>query len=285
MYFIDTHAHLNFDEFKKDYSQVIKRAIDAGVKKIIVPSSDPYNAKTAFEIAQKFDNVYPAVGAHPLHIKGGFSLQVEDGLPPSLLLESYNGSYSQHCKLSYFEEIAKLDPVVAIGEIGLDYKKAGVSREVQLLALEAIILRTIRLEKPYIFHCRPSSDNSQDALRDLHKLIARHFKAGQKLNGVIHCFAGDYKWAEKFNQYGFLVSYTGLITLTEKYDRDIKKISLENIILETDAPYLLPKGSDNDRCEPEDLLFVAKRISQIKKCNLDKVANITSSRAEELFGI
>lgn len=198
---IDTHAHLNFDEFRTDYRSVIKRAFKSGVEKIIIPSSDPKNGQRAVKIAGEFRNVFPAIGAHPLHIKGGFSLQVDNGLPPSILLESYDGSFSQRCRISYFNEMANYRDVRAIGEIGLDYSSQEyrpiIDKEIQIIALKAIIKSTIEVNKPYILHCRPSK-NSEDAFHDLYTIVKSFFK-GDKLNGVIHCFTGNWRWAEIYS--------------------------------------------------------------------------------------
>jgi len=284
---IDTHAHLNFDEFRDDYRQVIDRAFEIGVEKIIVPSSDPKNGQRAIEIADQFENVFPAVGAHPLHIKGGFSLISDDGMPPSLLLESYDGSYSQRCQISYFRKLAQYDHVKAIGEIGLDYGSKAYQpirdREIQITALKAILKNTYQINKPYIFHCRPSKD-SDDGLRDLY-FILKSFFNGESLKGVIHCFAGSWQWAQKFYQLGFLVSYTGLITLTDRFDRDIEKIPLDSILLETDSPFMAPKKYQGQRCQPAYLVEVAKKIAKIKKISFDKVAQVSTKRAEQLFKI
>jgi TatD DNase family protein len=286
--YIDTHAHLNFEEFKEDYPAVIERAHQAGVKKIIVPSSDPENGRRAVEIAQRFQGVYPAVGAHPLFIKSGFSLEVDDGLPPALLFESYNGSYSRRCSLDHLKEMVAYPEVKAIGEIGLDYygREGGgvVDREVQKAALVAIIKITLTVGKPFIFHCRPSG-GSTDALQDLYQILTGFFSSSSQLRGVVHCFVGDHRWAEKLFQIGFLVSYTGLITFNNHYNRYIDQIPLDRLLIETDAPFLAPPPHRGERCEPAYVVEVARKIAQIKKVSLKKVATETTKRAEELFGI
>jgi len=129
----------------------------AGVSKFIIPSSDPDNVRTAVELADKYSNVFPAIGVHPLYIKSGFSLMLDDNFSPTLLMESYNGAYSHCCTLKYFKNMAAYYKVKAIGEIGLDYDGDGkvVNRTVQVAALKAILKETIDLDKPYIFHCRP----------------------------------------------------------------------------------------------------------------------------------
>ncbi len=286
--YIDTHAHLNFNEFKDDYSEVIGRANRAGVKKIIIPSSDPENSRLAVKIAHQFDKVYPAIGAHPLHIKSGFSLVANDGLTPSLLMDSYNNSYSRRCTLDYFREMVEFPEVVAIGEIGLDYQGGAgglpVDNDVQKAALKAIIKATQDINKPYIFHCRPSN-KSIDALEDLYGIVSDCFTLKKRLKGVVHCFVGDYQWAERFFKLGFLVSYTGLITLTDRYRQNIAKIPLERILLETDAPFLTPAPYQGERAEPAHVVEVAKKIAEIKKVDLAKVAQQTTKSAEELFKI
>jgi len=284
--FIDTHAHLNFNEFDNDYQAVIDRATKAGVSKIIIPSSDPDNARTAVELADKYPNIFPAIGAHPLNIISGFSLMIDDGFDPTLLMESYNGAYSHRCTLKYFKEMAAYHKVKAIGEIGLDYNCDGksVNKDVQKAALKAIINTTIDLNKPYIFHCRPEQGNGL-AISDLYKILAGFFKGKKGLSGVIHCYAGDFSWQQRFYKLGFLVSYTGLITLTDKYDQDIAKIPLDQMLLETDCPFLAPKSHQGQRSEPIHVIEVAKKIAQIKKVSKEEVGKITTKKAEELFKI
>jgi len=290
--YIDTHAHLNFNEFKDDYQEVIRRARRAGVGKIIIPSSDPQNASRAVEISQKFKGIYPAVGAHPLQIQGGFSLLTDDSLAPALLMKSYNQTYSNRYPLDYFKEMAEFSGVVAVGEIGLDYQggkdNRSIDRNVQQNALTAIVRETIEIGKPYIFHCRPTN-GSDDALADLHRILATHFSQSQKrikrANGVIHCFVGNYQWAKRFFDLGFLVSYTGLITFSDQYDQYIAQIPLDKLLLETDAPFLAPTPHRGERCEPAYVVEVAKKIAQIKKVPLKEVAEQTTKNAEGLFKI
>jgi TatD DNase family protein len=288
MRFIDTHAHLNFAEFKTDYREVIARAKQFGVDKIIIPGTDPNNTARAVEIANQFDGVYATLGAHPLHLKGGFSLEIEDGMPPSLLLESYDGSYSSKCSLADFRAMAESDDIIAIGEIGLDYKKNSLGNvansEVQVAALKAIIKTTIDLVKPYIFHCRPAG-NSDKAFKDLYLILEHNFKTDETLKGVVHCFAGNYFWFKKFRRLGFLVSYTGLITNTDEFNKTIEQIPLEGLLIETDSPYLSPRNSKSNRSEPVDVIAVAEKIAEIKNISLEKVAQATTSKAEELFKI
>jgi TatD DNase family protein len=287
MIFVDTHAHLNFVEFDSDYEQVISRAREAGVEKIIISGTDPINTLKAVDITSQFDGLYATLGTHPTHIKGGFSLEADNGLPPCLLLESHDGSYCQQFFLKDFELMAQADDIVAIGEVGLDYKKgrATASREVQTASLGAIIRSTIDIGKPYIFHVRPSQ-GSQDAFKDLAAILSYYFSSrSSNLNGVIHCYTGDYKWFKVFDQLGFLVSYTGLITFSDDFNSAIKEIPLESILLETDCPYLSPKSSNRKRSEPIDVIAVAKKIAQVKGVELDRVARLTTKRAEELFRI
>ncbi len=281
--FIDTHAHLNFDEFDNDYDQVIKRAQTRGVEHIIIPSSDPYDSKKAVEIAYEYPHVYPCIGAHPLHIVSGFSLISDDGLPPTILLRSYDQSHALSCTLDYFAKVAEMENIIAIGEIGLDYKSEPgrtVKRDVQLTALSCLIEATIELNKPYIFHCRGSSDQATDALQDLYSLLKKY---EGKLTGVVHCFPGDASWAKKFISLGLKISYTGLITFVDKFNPVIKEIDLDNILLETDAPFLAPKPYRDERCEPAYLIEVAKHIAKVKNLPLEEVEKITTQEAQKLF--
>jgi TatD DNase family protein len=192
-------------------------------------------------------------------------------------------------------ELAKNPKVVAIGEIGLDYKIENKEREEEIkekqkqVFLEQLEL-TQRMNKPVIIHCREAYQDLFDVLNAFQVGCAScSFScpgagAGQ-LEGVIHCFVGNQEEAKRFLEMGFYLGFNGIITFSDQYDELIKKIPLEKILLETDCPYLAPASYRGKRNEPLYVKHAAERIAQIKEISFEKVAGQTTKNARELFEI
>lgn len=250
--YIDTHCHLNFEAFSKDYDQVIERAMNAGVKKMILPGSNFKTSKKATEIAKKYPNIYAAVGLHAIHVKD------ED-----FILD--------------FEKLARDKNVVAIGETGMDYYYDRTTSDVQKELLEKHIKLAKMVNKPLIIHCR-------DAYEDLLAVLI----ADKNLpKCVMHCYLGNWDYAQVLLEMGFYFSFTGIITFTK--DREllnaIKNIPLDRIMIETDSPWLTPEPHRGKQNEPAFVVEVAHKIAEIKNISLEEVEAITTQNAENFFGI
>ena len=277
--FIDTHAHLNFKYFKDDAKEVIKNTL-AGNTWMIIVGSDYKTSKRALEYANKYEQgVYAAVGIHPMQLE---EMQAKgDDYDFKTRGEDFN--------YDIFEKLAKFDKVVAIGEVGLDYyhldpKTINVqkAKEKQKEVFYQQLLLARRLDKPVIIHCRQAHD---DMLLVLNKFRKENSDIVPKNRawGVMHCFSGDEDLAWKYFSLGLIVSFTGLITFSKQWDDLIRKLPSDKFMIETDCPFMTPEPFRGKRNEPLLVKYVAKRISEIKNMNIEKIANITSNNAKIFF--
>lgn len=259
--FIDTHAHLDFPEFKTEVSAVIGRAKEVGVERMINPAVDIDSAKHALDLARKYPEIYAAVGFHP-HCANDLDIESKGRLI----------SFANH------------DKVVAIGEIGLDYyylKRSSKyshypTREEQIFCFEQMLDLALETGLPAIIHSREAD---ADILA-----ILKTYK--NQLKGVIHCFSGDYDFAEKILDIGLAISVTGNITFKNNDLVDaVRRIPIGSLMIETDSPYLTPEPMRGKRNEPAYVVRVAKKIAEIKNLPLATVENETTKNAIKFFGI
>jgi len=255
---IDTHIHLDDKRYYDDLDEVIKRAKDGGVERFIIPGADARDLKRAVEIAQKYDDVFFAVGIHPYDI---------DGFDEKNLLE-----YIEHEKC------------VAVGECGLDYFRLEGSedeKEQEKLKQAEVFKAQIELakkyQKPLIVHIRDASRDSKKILLDC--------DAG-KVGGVLHCFNADDELLS-LADYGFYFGIGGVLTFknAKKLVNILPKIPQEKLLIETDGPYLTPTPHRGERNEPIYTKFVAKKMSELLDVSEDKIEEITTNNAIRLFHI
>lgn len=253
--FIDTHAHLFYANFENDVDKVIEIAKQSGVDYIIVPGTDVETSKKAIELSDKFEIIYAAVGIHPHDTK------------------DWNESL-----LDQIEILSKHPKVVAIGEIGLDYFYDFSPKEKQIEAFTSQIELALKVNKPIIVHNR-------DANFDMMNII-RSFK-GSNLKAQFHCFAGSLEDARELIELHHYISFTGNITF-KKMDslRNIlSRISVENLLLETDSPFMTPVPHRGERNDPAFVKLVAEKIAEVHHLRVEDVARTTSYNAYKLFGI
>ncbi|MEK7503695.1 MAG: TatD family hydrolase [Patescibacteria group bacterium] len=246
---IDTHAHLNFNIYKEDGSKVLQRSLDNGVWMINV-GSQYSTSQRAVEMAGKYETgVFAAIGLHPIH----------------------SGEEFDRAK---YKELAKSNKVVAIGEIGLDYKLEYVLfREKQKQVFLKQLDLAEELDLPVIIHCRMAHED----------LISELKARGNGLRGVIHCFTGTWTQAQKYMEMGFCLGINGIIFKMD-LEEVIKKAPLDKILLETDCPYLTPKPMEG-RNEPSYVKYVAEKIAKIKGLSYKEIAKTTTQNAKLLFRI
>ena len=277
---IDTHAHINFNNFKEDGDRVIQNSLVEEVWMINV-GSDYKTSKRALEYANKYEKgVYATVGLHPIHIME-MNMEVE-GTSFKTRGEDFN--------YDIYEKLAKFEKVVAIGEIGLDYHYIDNSMDIPLVKQKQKevffqqLLLARRLNLPVIIHCRQAHDDMVEVLNDFRKehsnLILKN-----KLWGVMHCFSGDEDLAWKYFNMGLIISFTGLITFSQQWDDLIRRLPSDKFMVETDSPYMTPEPFRGKRNEPIYVKYVAKRIAEIKHLSEERVAEITTRNARGLFGI
>lgn len=253
--YIDTHSHLFYPNFNGEVDQVIARAIQAGVDYIIVPGTDIATSKQAVELADKFECVYASVGVHP-H-------------------DSKNWNDSIICEL---EELAKNKKVVAIGEIGLDYYYDFSPKEKQLEAFDAQIKLALKLKLPVIIHNREADDDIMN--------YARKYK-DSGLRAQYHCFAGSIADARELVEMHHFISFPGIVTFknAEETRKVLSRVAIENLLLETDAPFMTPVPHRGQRNEPAYIKLIADKIAEIHHLTPGDVGRATSYNAYKFFGI
>ncbi|SHG41870.1 TatD DNase family protein [Thermosyntropha lipolytica DSM 11003] len=250
---IDTHAHLQDKALKADLKEVLKRAKEAGVKKIICIGYDYPTSVEAVELARKYEGIYAVVGVHPHDAK-------------ELDEETLDKLY----------QLAREEKVVAVGEIGLDYYRNLSPREKQKEAFIAQIKLAREAGKPVVIHDR-------DAHQEVLDIIKKE-KAGLN-GGVMHCYSGYLPMAIELMKEGFYISFAGPVTFNNarKTVEVAANIPLERMLIETDCPYLAPEPVRGKRNEPAYVSYVAGKIAEIKRKSWEEVAYITSLNAEKVF--
>jgi len=253
--FIDTHAHLFYPNFDGELDELISRAKQNGVDYILVPATDLKTAWQVVELTKKYEMVYGAVGVHPHDTKDWDS---------SLIYE--------------IEKLAKHKKIVAIGEIGLDYYYDFSPKEKQIEAFKAQINLALKLDLPIIIHNRDSDDDMMEIIRSY---------CGSGLKGQFHCFNGSVENAIELVGMNFMISFTGNITYkkADNLRRILQHIPPENLLLETDSPFMTPVPHRGKRNEPAYVKLVAEKIAELHKLRIEDVARITSFNAFRIFGI
>jgi len=280
---IDTHAHLDFENFDEDREEVIRRAFDNGVKKIINIGVDLKTSKRSIEIAESHENIFAAVGFHPEFFSKG-----DQG--------------NQGDQVDELKKLAKSKKVVAIGECGLDFleTKSPIGdlvskRENQKKGFLAQIEIAKELGLPVIVHCRNAFDDLYDSISKV-----RLFPSGKRVAGipqsqtlfVLHCYSGEKKDTEKFLELtNVYFSFSGNITYPKPADRAekladaVRMIPLERIMLDSDSPFLAPQEFRGKRNEPSYARHIAEKIAEIKEISVEDAEKKTDENAERFFGI
>jgi TatD DNase family protein len=280
---IDTHAHLDFPDFANDLADVLRRARDAGVTRIVTIGTSVESSRRAIDLAEKHPSVFAAIGVHPTYVD-----ETEDDV------------------ITPLRELARNPRVVAIGETGLDYHRLPseqVAKEEQVQVMTALRTETdeeieaqirdgaykskqaslfqqqldlaAELELNVVIHQR-------DAWEDTLKIIGPYTG---KLRGVFHCFGGSLEQANEALDLEHLVSFTGIVTFKNGAAvREVAaQIPLWKFMVETDCPYLAPVPFRGKRAEPTHTRIVAESIAEARKISLEEVAEATTETAEEFF--
>jgi len=281
---IDTHTHVNFTAFKDDADEVIRRALDNNTWMVLV-GSELKTSNRALAYANRYEKgVYAAVGLHPVHLEDGLIDTGETGDNSSFLARAEDFDYGS------YEKIAKFEKVVAIGEIGLDYYRLDPKKDLtaikkkqrEVLAQQILLARSVDL--PVIIHCRQAHDDLLPLLQEFRNEYG-HLIPNDRPWGVIHCFSGNEELAWKYFKLGLIISFTGLITFSQQWDELIRKVPLNKMMVETDAPYMTPEPYRGQRNEPVLVQYVANRIADIRGIKLEKVIDSTTATARDFFRI
>ena len=255
-FLIDSHAHIYGREFHDDFAEMLDRAKQAGVSHIVVPGGDLESSREACDLATGYDPIYAAIGVHPHD-----AMRVTD-----------------KC-FTIFREMAAANPkVVAIGEIGLDFFRDRSPRSDQERVFRRFIRLARELSLPVIIHDREAHERIMKIMRE---------EKAAETGGVLHCFSGDLDMARECVDMGFYISIPGTVTFAanEPLREVVRGIKIENLLLETDAPYLAPVPHRGKRNEPAYVRLVAEKVAELKGLSLADVGRITSLNARRLFRI
>jgi TatD DNase family protein len=251
---IDSHAHLQFDEFAADLDAVLGRAEEAGVEAIVNVGTDLATSRAAVSLADRFEQCYATVGLHPHE-----AATLSDELVAALA------------------DLARHPKVVAIGETGLDYHYQHAPPDAQLTAFRAQLELARSVDRPVVVH-------SRDAKEETLRLLAES-PPGRK--GVLHCFTGDLEMAQRAIGLGLYISFSGIVTFHNAGPlRDVAKaLPLTSLLIETDCPFLTPTPYRGRRNEPALVARVAEQLAALTAAAADVVRSTTRQNTASLFGL
>ncbi len=257
----DTHAHLYASEFDSDRDEMFGRARQLGVKRFFLPNIDLNSVNGLLALAHQYpDTCFPMMGLHPCSITNLVEQQLHE-----------------------IKTVLNKHKFYAIGEIGIDLYWDKTFFEQQKIAFKEQMLWALEYQLPVAIHCRNAMNEILEILEELKQTTAYKdclFK------GIFHCFSGNAEEANKLVQYGFYLGIGGVITFKNSgLDKAIQNISLNNLVLETDAPYLAPVPFRGKRNESAYLRYVAEKLAEIKNCSLMDVATITTQNSIRIFGV
>jgi len=250
----DSHCHLQFPQYDVDRDEMIKRNLEKGVF-MITAGASLETSKQAIELANRYDGIWATVGLHPDEIN--FEFQITD-----------------------YEVLLKEKKVVAVGEVGLDYfrtpEKEKRTRQKEVFEQFANLAKENNL--PLVLHVR-NDKLGASAHDDMAELLS------SDMRGVTHSFTGTLDEAKKYLNLGFYLGFNGIITFANQYDEIVKYSPIEQILLETDAPWLTPAPNRGKRNEPSGVFEVAKKIAELKQVAIQEVIEKTTKNCQNLFNI
>lgn len=252
MYF-DTHAHYDDRQFDADRYELLASMPDAGVSLIVNASSDVESARTGLHLAEQFPFVYAAVGVHPHDAKT---------MSDSTVFE--------------LEQLLTHPKAVAVGEIGLDYHYDHSPREIQRQRFAEQLELARRVKLPAIIHER-------EAVQDVLDIVCRY----KDVRGVFHCFSGSWETAKIILDYGWYLSFTGVVTFknARRSHEVIAKMPRDRLMLETDCPYLAPEPNRGKRNSSHNLPLIAAKVGEILGISREETADLTMANGKRFFNI
>ena len=251
-YIIDTHAHIYEDVFKDDIEQLIRKFEGVGVRKIVMPTTSLEDVNKALELQREYSSLFSVlIGIHPDNVSADYNEQLKGIIR---FLNEYN--------------------FIGIGEIGLDYCKSQTPREVQ----KAMFVEQLSLAREYAL---PVSIHVRDAFNDCYDILKQQQNG---VNGVIHCFSGTKEHAEKYISLGFKLGIGGIVTFKNSTLASVlENISLRDIVLETDSPFLAPEPYRGKRNDPSFLVHIIKKLASIYKVSEEEVVENTFQNSCDVF--
>lgn len=260
--YIDTHAHLDFDDYKEDFDDVIQRTIDNKVA-VITIGTNLNKARKALEIAEKYEHVWAVIGFHPLYVK---DCDISD--------------------FKEFQELLKHPKCVGIGECGLDYSDNPDTERQKDFFIQQISL-ALEYKKPLVIHCREAQnqDGTGQAWDDTLEILKKYKEIDPSLKVNFHFFNQDKERAKEILDAGFQYSFTGIITFVDSLAGVVKESPIESLMSETDAPFVAPKSRRGKRNEPSYVIEIVEKIAEIKGLPVEEVKEQLLRNTEEFFGI
>jgi TatD DNase family protein len=253
LHFIDTHCHLYLSEFKGDIEAVFLRARAAGVKRFYLPAID--SSMTEPLLAMEKNNpgqCFAMAGLHPCSVNKNYQFELE-----------------------HVNQLLEARRFPAIGEIGLDFYWSTQFVNEQYRAFETQMQWALQKHVPIVIHTRNAMQQTIDFVKPF---------AAKGLNGIFHCFGGSYEEAVRITDMGFYLGIGGVLTYKKSgLDETLKKIDLDHIVLETDAPYLTPAPFRGKRNESSYIKIIAEKLALVKDISLEDVAAITTANAEKIY--
>lgn len=251
---VDSHCHINFDEFAGDTGRLLSRMAEAGVEQALCVSVNLETLPGVLEIAERYPNIFASVGVHPDHT---------DGEEPSV---------------ERLIELADHPRIVAIGETGLDYYRLQGDLEWQRERFRTHIRAARRVARPLIIHTRAAADDTIRIMRD---------EAAGEAGGVMHCFTETQAVADAAMEMGFLISFSGIVTFKNAtaLKEVAKRVPLDMMLIETDSPYLAPVPHRGKTNEPAFVKHVAEEIARIKSLPVEQIAASTTANFRRLFRV
>jgi TatD DNase family protein len=251
---IDTHAHIYLEDFSNDIDNIIQNAYNNNIKKIILPNIDSISVKHLCDLSDAYPHLcFPLMGLHPTSVSENYKKELEI--------------------VEYWFDKRKF---YGVGEIGIDlyWDRTFYKQQQDTFRIQLKIAKSKNI--PVVIHTRNAFDIVYNIVKE---------EQDGSLNGIFHCFSGNLEEAKKITDLGFLIGIGGVITFKRNnLVNVIEKIDLKNLVLETDAPYLTPVPKRGKRNESSYLIYVAQKVAEIYKIPVDKVAEITTANACNLFG-
>ncbi len=258
MNFIDTHTHLDGEEFDADRDETIQRAKDAGVSKVFIPAIDMPSVSRVLAVCDCYPcYAYPMIGLHPEEVRADWQNVLKEMKP---VLD------------------ANRDKVIAVGEVGLDYYWSREFEQEQLLAFEEQVRWSIEYRLPLMIHCRKGQNEMVRLLRSYEKKLP---------GGVFHCFTGNEKEAAELLSFDrFVLGIGGVLTFKKSHLPEVlPTVPLDRIVLETDSPYMAPVPMRGKRNESAYVAYVLKRMAECYGVSEEQVAEATNANVKRVFSV
>ncbi len=251
----DTHTHLYSEEFDADRTEMIQRAINAGVIRFFIPAIDSGATTSMYALEKAYpDNIFLMMGLHPTYVKDNYESE-----------------------LAHVEAALEARKFYAIGEIGIDLFWDKTHLEEQQIAFRRQIQLAKQYKLPIVIHCR-------DAFNEIFEILEEEKSAD--LHGIFHCFTGTYEQALQAISYNMKLGIGGVVTFKNgKIDQFLNTIGIEHIVLETDSPYLAPIPYRGKRNESSYILNVVNKLADLYQLSAEEVAHITTENSKAIFGI